>query len=88
MTTAQTGNNVKFAQVPRTFQRVRLQRLVCPVLLPLVRTGFGKVVGPGQIENRSTRKESDGNERDSSGRDDRQTFDVQQRRGDSAVSRT
>jgi len=74
-------------QVSRTPQRVRLQRPVGPVLLPLVRTGPGEMAGPGQVEDRPAREKSVGPEHDLSGRVHRQTLDVQQRRGHCAVSR-
>jgi len=57
------------------------------MLLPLVRTGFGKVAGPGQIENRAAREKSIRVKYDLSRRNDRKTLDVQQRLGYSSVSR-
>jgi len=74
-------------QVPRASQCVRLPRPVDTVLLPLVRTRFGKVAGPGQIENRSTCEKSTRVKYDLSRRNDRKALDVQQRRGNSAVPR-
>lgn len=57
------------------------------MLLPLVRTGSGKMVGPGQTEDRAACEKIPRNEYDPPGRDDRQTLDVQQRRSNSAVPR-
>lgn len=58
------------------------------MLLPLVRTGSGKMAGFGQAENRAAREKIPRSEQDPSGRGDRQTFDFQQRRGDGTLSRS